>query len=117
MAVAAILLAIPLILEFVFGPLNLWRERTTSNWVRFTGWSVAAAKRVAAPIKLGCAVLLVAGLAWRPASIAGAAAACAVSAFYLVRLAAPSRRALDGIAAFVLFGALAASLLAIQLAR
>lgn len=117
MTVAAIVLSIPLILEFVFGPLNLWRERTTGNWVRFTGYSVVAAKRYAAPVKLGCAVLLATGLAWRPASLAGAVAACAVSAFYLVRLTAPSRRALDGVAAFTLFGALAAALLAVQLAR
>jgi hypothetical protein len=116
-AVAAIVLSIPLILEFVFGPLNLWREHTTANWIRFTGYSPNAAKRYAAPVKLACAVLLAAGLAWRTASIAGAVAACAVSAFYLVRLAAPSRRAGDGVAAFVLFGALAAGLLAVQLAR
>lgn len=117
MAVAAWILSVPLILEFVFGPLNLWRERTTENWVRFTGYSVTAAKQVAAPVKLAAGALLAAGLVWRPAGLAGAAAAVAISAFYLVRLAAPSRRALDGIAAFVLFGGLAAALLAVQLAR
>ena len=41
----------------------------------------------------------------------------AVCALYLVRLAAPGRRDASGVTAFLLFGALALALLALQLIR
>jgi hypothetical protein len=69
------------------------------------------------PVKLVAAVLLTAGLAFRPASIAGAALTIAICALYLIRLAAPSRRDPSGVAAFLLFGALAVALLVLQILR
>lgn len=38
MTVAAAILSVSLILEFVFGPLNLRTGRTMDNFVRFTGF-------------------------------------------------------------------------------
>ena len=36
MRIAAIVLSVPLIVEFVFAPLNLWTGRTIGNFIRFT---------------------------------------------------------------------------------
>lgn len=115
MTVVVYVLSLLLVAEFVFAPLNLWSGRTSENWIRFTGLSTRLARTVAAPVTLTTAVLIAAGLLVRPLGIAGAAAAVAVSLFYLARLAHPARRAADGVGAFLLFGALAGALLAIQL--
>jgi hypothetical protein len=112
---ADIVLAVPLILEFVFAPINLWTGRTMANFVRFTGYDPRVAKTLFAPVKLVTAALLVVGLVVRGAGIAGAAAALAVSAVYLARLSARGRRDPSGVVGFALFGALAAALLALLL--
>lgn len=117
MTIVAYVLSVPMIAESVFAPFNLWRGRTIGNWVRFTGLPARSAHLVAAPVKLVAAVLLIAGLIWRPVDLAGAATVLAVAVFYLVRLAHPARRAVDGIFAFTVFGALAAALLTVQLLR
>lgn len=111
------LVSVPLIAELAFAPVNLWRGRTTANWVRYTGLAARDAQLFAAPAKLVTAALLIVGLAWRPLGVVGAAASVAIALFYLVRLAHPARRAVDGIAAFVVFGALGVTLLALQLLR
>jgi hypothetical protein len=111
----AIVLAVPLILEFVFAPINLWTGRTTANFVRFTGYDPRVATTLFAPVKLVTAALLVVGLFVRGAGIAGAATALAVSAVYLARLSARSRRDPSGVVGFALFGVLAAALLALLL--
>lgn len=116
MTVAAVILSAPLILEFVFGPVNLWTRRTMDNFVRFTGFRPAVATQVFAPAKLMTAALLIAGLFVRGLSVVGAGLALAISAVYLSRLAAPGRRDPSGLVAFLLFGALAAALLAVRLA-
>lgn len=118
MTLVLYLMSLPLIAEFVFAPLNLWNGRTTANWVRYTGLPPRSAQLFAAPVKLITAALLVIGLVWRPAGLAGAAACVAIALFYLARLAHPARRAaIDGILAFTLFGGLAVALLAVQLLR
>jgi uncharacterized membrane protein YphA (DoxX/SURF4 family) len=111
------ILSLLLIAEFVMAPINLWTGRTMPLFTKFTGFSPATATRVFAPVKLAFAVLVAVGLAFRPASIAGAAITTAVCALYLIRLAAPGRRDPSGVMAFILFGALAAALLALQLTR
>ena len=111
------ILSLLLIAEFVMAPINLWTGRTMPLFTKFTGFSPATATRVFAPVKLAAAVLVAVGLAFRPASIAGAAITTAVCALYLIRLAAPGRRDPSGVMAFILFGALAAALLALQLTR
>lgn len=111
------LVSLPLIAELAFAPVNLWRGRTTASWVRYTGLTPRDARLFAAPAKLVTATLLIAGLVWRPLGVAGAAASVAIALFYLVRLGHPARRAADGIAAFILFGALGGALLALQLLR
>ncbi len=111
MTIAIWILTVPLIAEWVMAPVNLWTGRTMPLFVKFTGFSPAVARRGFAPVKLAAAGLLAAGLAVRPLSVAGAALTIAICAVYLVRLAAPGRRAGDGIAAFTLFGALAVALL------
>jgi hypothetical protein len=58
-----------------------------------------------------------AGLAFRPASIAGAAVTIAICALYLIRLAALGRRDPSGVTAFLLFGALAVALLVLRILR
>lgn len=110
-------LSILSIAEFTFAPVNLWTGRTTANFTRFTGLPPTVATRALAPAKLAAAVLIAAGLVWSRSGAAGAAAALAISLFYLARLAHPRRRAVDGVAAFTLFGALAGALLVLQLAR
>lgn len=112
----AIILAVPLILEFVFAPINLWTGRTTPNFVRFTGYEPRIATTLFAPIKLITAALLVVGLAVPSVGIVGATAALAISAVYLVRLSARDRRDPAGLLGFALFGVLAAALLALLLA-
>lgn len=117
MKLAVYAISAPLIAESVFAPLNLWRGRTVANWIRFTGLSAPSARMVAAPVKLLAALLLIAGLIWRPLDLVAAAAVLAIALFYLFRLGHPARRAADGIVAFTVFGALAAALLAVQLLR
>ncbi len=117
MTAATWALSLPLIAEVIFGPVNLWTGRTIENWIRFTGLSPGSARVVAAPLKLVTAVLLAAGIWLRDLGAAGAGLAVAIALFYLVRLAHPRRRARDGIAAFTIFGMLAAGLLVVQLGR
>ena len=114
---AVVILSALLVAEFVMAPINLWTGRTMPIFTKFTGHSPGTAQKVFAPVKLLGAVLVAVGLAAEPISIAGAAILIAVCAYYLLRLAAPPRRDPSGIIAFVLFGALAAGLLAVQLAR
>jgi hypothetical protein len=115
MKTVAIVLSVPLILEFVFAPVNLWTGRTLGNFVRFTGFEPWIGRRLFAPVKLATAVLLAAGLAVRDLSIAGAAAALAISTVYIVRLLGHTRRDPAGLLGFTLFGALAGALLAVRL--
>jgi hypothetical protein len=118
MTVLLYLLSVPLIAESGYAPVNLWNGRTTANWVRFTGLSSRSAQVFAAPAKLATAALLILGLVWRPAGLAGAGSCLAIALFYLARLGHPARRgAVDGIAAFALFGSLGAALFAVQLLR
>lgn len=109
--------SVPLIAEFVMAPFNLWSGHTMPNFVRFTGLSPAFATRVIAPLKLIGAVLLAGGLAQRQLGMAGAALLGLVSAFYLVRLIAPTRRHLDGLCAFGVSVLLAVAVLVLQLTR
>jgi hypothetical protein len=81
------ILTILLTAEFVFAPVNLWTGRTIGNHARFTGPPPQFATHVLAPLKLATARALAAGLALPIVSIAGAAAALAISCFYLARLA------------------------------
>jgi len=113
----AIALTVVLAAEYCFAPINLLTGRTIANYQRFTGMPIWFAHRVLAPIKALTAGALITGLAWRPASIAGAAASIAISLFYLARLARPGGRDGTGFAAFGLFGALSVALLWIQLSR
>jgi hypothetical protein len=117
MTIAIWILSLPLIAEFVMAPINLWTGRTMPLFTKFTGFSPGTARHVFAPVKLTAAVLIAAGLAIRPAGIAGAAITTAVCAVYLARLAAPGRRDGSGVAAFLLFGALAVALLVVQVIR
>jgi hypothetical protein len=116
MTAAVWVLSLLLVAEFVFAPVNLWTGRTMANFVRFTGLPPRFASRLLAPVKLTTALVLAAGLAVRAASIAGAAAAVAISCFYLVRLAQPGRRDPAGLAGFLIFGGMACALLALRLA-
>jgi hypothetical protein len=113
--VAAIVLSVPLILEFVFAPVNLWTGRTIDNFVRFTGFDPRVARTWLAPLKLATAGLLTAGLAIRGLSLAGGGLALVIAVFYLVRLVAPGRRDPAGLLGFGLFGLLAAALLVIRI--
>lgn len=115
MKTVAIVLSIPLILEFVFAPMNLWTDRTIGNFVRFTGFDPWIGKTLFAPVKLAIAALLATGLAVRDLSIAGAASALALPTLYVVRLLERTRRDSAGLLGFTLFGALAAALLAVRL--
>ena len=115
MTVVIVVLSLLLAAEFVFAPVNLWTGRTMGNFTRFTGLPPRFATHVLAPVKLAAALALLAGLAVRPLSIAGAAAALAISGLYLMRLAGPGRRDPAGIAGFAVFGALALALLAVRI--
>jgi hypothetical protein len=112
-----VILSVLLIAEFVMAPINLWTGRTLPLFQRFTGHSAQTAKLVFAPVKLLGAALVAVGLGVRGASVAGAALLSVVCAYYLLRLAAPGRRDSSGVAAFLLFGAWAVGLLAVQLSR
>jgi hypothetical protein len=115
MTIAATILAAPLILEFVFAPMNLWTGRTIGNFVRFTGFAPPVARLLFAPAKLVTAALLAAGIAVRELSLAGAAAALAISCVYVARLLGPGRRDPAGLIGFTLFGLLAAALLIVRI--
>jgi hypothetical protein len=115
MKTVAIVLSVPLTLEFVFAPANLWTGRTVGNFVRFTGFDPRIGKVIFAPVKLATAVLLVAGLAVRDLSIAGAVLALAISTVYIARLLGRTRRDPAGLFGFALFAALAGALLAVRL--
>jgi hypothetical protein len=115
--IAIWIFSLVLVAEFVLAPINLWTGRTLPAFTTFTGLTTPVARRVFAPVKLVSAALVAVGLALRPASIAGACAVIAVSAAYLIRLAAPGRRDPAGLVGFGLFGACAAALLVIQLAH
>ena len=115
MTVAAIVLSVPLIAEFLFAPVNLWTGRTSGNFVRFTGFDPKVGRTLFAPAKLVTAGLLTAGLAFREMSLAGAASAVAISVIYLIRLAGPARRDPAGLLGFAVFGLLAAALLVVRI--
>jgi uncharacterized membrane protein YphA (DoxX/SURF4 family) len=115
MRIAAIILSVLLIAEFVMAPINLWTGRTMPLFEKFTGHRPTTARRVFAPVKLVGAVLVLAGMLVRPLSVAGAAILTLVCGYYLVRLASPARRDGSGLAAFTLFGAWAAGLLVVRL--
>src|SRR5262249_50283131 len=115
MRIAAIVLSVPLIVEFVFAPVNLWTGRTIGNFVRFTGFDPRVGRRLFAPVKLATAALLAAGLAVRNLSVAGAVLALAISAVYVTRLLGPDRRDPAGLLGFLLFGLLAGGVLALRL--
>jgi hypothetical protein len=115
MELAGILLSIPLVLEWMFAPFNLWSGRTMDNFVRFTGFEPRVATRLFAPAKLCLAALLLVGIAIPAVSIAGAAGTVLISLVYLVRLVHPARLDPAGVTGFVIFGGLGASLLAVRL--
>jgi uncharacterized membrane protein YphA (DoxX/SURF4 family) len=113
--IAAVIVTLLLAAEFSFAPFNLWSGRTMGNFTTYTGLQPRFATHFLAPVKLVTALLLVVGLFLRPASIAGAALAIAISGIYLVRLAAPGRRNPVGLTGFIVFCALACALLALRL--
>lgn len=82
-----------------------------------TGLSPWTGRNVYAPAMLVGAALMTVGLAIRPMSIAGAAIITGICAVFLVRLAAPGRRAALGIFAYLLFGGLAVALPTLQVMR
>ena len=114
MRILAIVLSVLLIAEFVLAPINLWTGRTMPLFIRFTGHSPEVARRVFAPVKLLGAAAVAIGLAVKPLSIAGATVLTVVCAYYLLRLAAAGRRDPSGVVAFLLFGAWAVGLHAVQ---
>ena len=111
MTIGIWILSLALIAEWVMAPVNLWTGRTMPAFIKFTGFAPRVAWLAFAPAKLAAAAALAAGLAFRPLTTAGAALTVAICAVYLIRLAAPSRRANDGLAAFTLFGAAGVTLL------
>jgi hypothetical protein len=117
MTIAAWILSLLLVAEFVMAPVNLWTGRTMPMFTAFTGFPPKVATRIFAPVKLVSAVLIAIGLAIPIAGIAGAAILTAVCAVYLVRLSARARRSGSGIAAFALFGSWAVALLVILALR
>jgi uncharacterized membrane protein YphA (DoxX/SURF4 family) len=114
MTVAIWILSLVLIAEFVASPINLWTGRNMHVFTEFTGFSPTTARRVFAPVMLVGAALIVVGLAVRPLSIVGAAIITCACVLYLVRLAAPGRRAASGIVAYLFFGGVAVALLTLQ---
>jgi uncharacterized membrane protein YphA (DoxX/SURF4 family) len=117
MTLAIWILSVLLVAEFVMAPINLWTGRTMPAFTRFTGYRPRTARRAFAPAKLLAAVLIAVGIGVRTASIAGAVLTTAICGLYLARLSVPGRRDPSGIAGFAIFGAWAAALLALQLAR
>jgi hypothetical protein len=115
--VAVWILSLLLIAEFVMAPINLWTGRTMPLFTRFTGYAPAVATRVFSPVKLASAALVAIGLALPPAGLAGAAIITGVCALYLIRLAAPGRRDVTGIAGFTLFGSWALTLTVLLILR
>jgi hypothetical protein len=113
--IAAVIVTLLLVAEFSFAPVNLWSGRTMGNFTAYTGLPPRFATHFLAPVKLADALVLVAGLFLRPASIAGAVLAVAISGFYLVRLSAKGRRDPAGLTGFTVFCALAGALLALRL--
>jgi hypothetical protein len=114
MTVAIWILSVLSIAEFTFAPVNLWTGRTMPNFTRFTGFSPEIATQLFAPVKLATAAALAAGLVVPAIGLAGAALATGICATYLVRLAAPERRHIDGLAGFVVFGSWALALLILR---
>jgi hypothetical protein len=117
MTVLVAVISCLLALEWVMGPINLWRGRTMPNFVRFTGFAPQVATRVFAPFKLVLAALLIAGLFVEDLSLAGAVGTVAISCVYLLRLAGAERRHLDGVAAFALTALAGVAIAILQLAR
>lgn len=117
MTIALWVCSLPLIVEFLVAPFNLWSGRTMPNFTRFTALSPSLATRVFAPLKLAGALLLATGLVIRGSGVGGAGLIALLSGAYLVRLAAPSRRHTDGLVAFGLTFALALAVVVLQLAR
>jgi hypothetical protein len=115
--VAIVVLSILLVAEFVMAPINLWTGRTMPFFLALTGHSEQVGRRVFAPLKLLGATLVAAGPAGRAPSLAGAAILTVVCLYYLVRIAAPSRRNRAGAFAFILFGSWALALLILQTVR
>jgi hypothetical protein len=115
--VAIWILSLVVIAEFVASPINLWTGRNMHFLTEFTGFSPAATRSVFATVMLAGAALTAVGLAVRPLSIVGAAIITCACALYLVRLAAPGRRAASGIVAYLFFGGVAAALLILQATR
>lgn len=112
---AALIISVPLILEWTFAPFNLWSGRTLENFVRFTGFQPGVATHLFAPVKLAVAGLLIAGLAVPALSVVGAAGTVLISVVYLVRLLPPSRRDPAGVAGFTLFAVIGVALLTVRL--
>ena len=117
MILALWICSLPLIAEFAIAPFNLWSGRTMPNFTRFMALPPTIATRVFAPLKLVGALLLAAGLAVRGAGVAGASIIALISGAYLVRLAAPGRRYVDGLAAFALSFVVALAVLVLQIVR
>jgi uncharacterized membrane protein YphA (DoxX/SURF4 family) len=115
MRIAAIVLSVLLIAEFVMAPVNLWTGRNLPLFEKYTGHPPALARTVFAPVKLLGAALVLLGVFFKPASLAGAALLALVCCYYLVRLTPPARRDGSGLAAFALFEAWAVGLLVVQL--
>ncbi|HEY2053837.1 MAG TPA: hypothetical protein VGH14_07890 [Solirubrobacterales bacterium] len=117
MSTLASILSVPLILEFLFAPMNLWTGRTIENFVRFTGFDARWGRMIAAPVKLATAVALIVGLFVPVVGIVGALSALAISIFYVVRLLSPRRRDAAGLFGFALFAVLAAAVAALRIAQ
>ena len=117
MIIAAWVLSLLLIAEFVMAPINLWTGRTMPLFTRFTGYAPTVATRVFAPVKLASAALVALGLVLPAAGVAGAAIVTGVCALYLIRLSAPGRRDASGIAGFTLFGSWAVALAVLLILR
>jgi hypothetical protein len=113
--IAVVVVTLLLTAESSFAPFNLWSGRTMGNFTSYTGLPPRSATHFLAPVKLAAALVLAAGLFLRPASIAGAVLAIAISGFYLVRPAATGRRDPAGLTGFTVFCALACALLALRL--
>ena len=114
MTTAIVAISVPLIVEWVFAPVNLWTGRTMPNFTRFTGLPPQTATHVLAPIKLATALALTIGLAIPAASVAGALATLGICGFYLLRLTDPGRRDPAGLGGFTIFGGMALALLVLR---
>jgi hypothetical protein len=119
MMVAIWILSLISVAEFVASPINFWtgRAQNLQFFYQFTGWGTATAQRVWGPLQLAGAVLIAAGILNPVIGIVGASLIFTICSIYLVRLAAPGRRARSGIGAYAFFGACAAALLIVQILR